>query len=215
VKGVGARRSTLVAALVGVGLIVLVIAGLILPKAAAVKSKQHEVDQAKQQESSLQLTLQQLQADATQAQQSAQQLRGFNTKIPPTADLPDLIRLLNTAAGDSDVDFMSLAPSQPTLSPDGRLSVIPTQIIVAGRYFAVDQFLYRLETSPRVANVVSFQMSPQTQDSPILQVVMTANFYTTDTSAGPGSVPGSTAGAAAPTVPAGSTAPSGAPTPGA
>jgi Tfp pilus assembly protein PilO len=219
VKVPGAKRSTLVAALVGVALIVLVVAGLILPKAAVVRSKQHEIQQAKQQESGLQLTLQQLQADATQAKQSQSELRNFNAKIPPTTDLPGLIRMLNTVAGDSDVDFMSLAPSQPTLSTDGRMSVIPTQIIVSGRYFAVDQFLYQLETSPRVSNVVSFQMSPQTQESPILQVVMTANFYTTDVSAGPGSVPGSTTSAPASTVPAGSSVPapvpSAAPTPGA
>ena len=48
-------RSRVWSLLCAASLIVLVIAGLILPKAAAVRSKQHEIQLAKEQESGLQL----------------------------------------------------------------------------------------------------------------------------------------------------------------
>jgi len=190
------RRGPLVAALVGVGLVIVTVAGLILPKAAAVRSKQEQVVQAQKQETTLAVQLQQLQADAKHAGVDNRRLAQLGSQIPPTADLPGLIRLLNSAADQSGVDFMTLSPGQPTLAPDGKLSIIPAQILVSGQYFAVDQFLYRLETLPRVSRVGSVTVSAASGTGGVtaLQVSVATTFYTTDTSAGPGSVPGPTQG---------------------
>ncbi|HEY3239113.1 MAG TPA: type 4a pilus biogenesis protein PilO, partial [Acidimicrobiia bacterium] len=83
-----------------------------------------------------------------------------------------------------------IAPGSPT--PTGDVTVIPIQITIKGTFFAVDQYLYLLEKLPRVSKVVSLTVTPidQSVNPPQLQVAMTANFFTTDTSAGPGSIPG-------------------------
>jgi Tfp pilus assembly protein PilO len=105
------------------------------------------------------------------------------------------------------VDFFSVAPGTPTAAEAG-FSVVPAQIQVTGGYFSLDEFLYRLETLPRAVKVTSLQISPgggEGQAAPAaLSMQLSVEFYTTDVSAGPGSVPGPTEGAAAAaTVPAG------------
>jgi Tfp pilus assembly protein PilO len=185
------RRGPLVAALVGAGLVVLTVVGLILPKAGQVRSRQEDVAKEHQAETGLRVQLQQLQSAAQGADKALTRLKGLEAEIPSTADLPGLIRLVNTAAEESAVDFMAMAPSQPTPSVDGRLSVIATQITVIGGFFSVDQFLYRLETLPRISKVMNLTVTPGGEEgSNSLQAVMLAEFYTTDSSAGPGSVPG-------------------------
>jgi Tfp pilus assembly protein PilO len=207
------KRGPLIAALVAIGVIILMVAVLILPKASQVKSKQAEVAKAEQQETALRLHLQQLQADAKEAPRNQKQLAKLQAAIPPTVDLPGLIRLLNAAAGQSGVDFMSVSPSQPTPSAGAGVSVIPANIIVAGSFFAVDQYLFRLESLPRASKVTSIQVSPS--GYPKLQIALTVEFYTTDVSAGPGSAPGATeqVGIAPGSVPAPSPTPSAGPSP--
>jgi Tfp pilus assembly protein PilO len=183
-------RGPLIAGLVAVVVIILAVAVVILPKAAQVRAKQKQVTEAKGQESALRLQVQQLQAYAKEAPKDRKQLAKLQAEIPPTADLPGLIRLLNSAASQSGVDFMSVAPGQPVLSPTGKVSVIPAQITVLGGFFSLDQYLFRLESLPRAAKVVSIQVTPGPQLWPQLQISVAVEFYTTDTNAGPGSIPG-------------------------
>jgi hypothetical protein len=84
---------------------------------------------------------------------------------------------------------------------------------VTGSYFALDEFLYRLETLPRAAKVTNVSVAPgavvtsgtETTDTTgttstttssgmngLLTMQLTVEFYTSDLSAGPGSVPGPT-----------------------
>jgi Tfp pilus assembly protein PilO len=209
------KRGPLIAALASVGVIILIVAVLILPKAGQVRSKQREVAEAKQQQSTLQLQVQQLQAAAKDAPKDRKTLAKLQAAIPPTTDLPGLIRLLNSAAGESGVDFMSVSPSQPVASPSGNLSVIGAQITVLGGFFAVDQYLFRLESLPRAAKVTSIQVGPGPDQWPQLQVALTVEFYTTDTNAGPGSVPGATTQPGAPGTSAISPIPGASPSPSA
>jgi Tfp pilus assembly protein PilO len=184
------KRAPLIAALASAVVIILMIAVLILPKASQVRSKQGEVATAEQQQATLRLQLQQLQAAAKDAPRDRKKLAKLQGSIPPTADLPGLIRLLNSAADQAGVDFMTVSPGQPTLMASGGASVIPTQITVGGGFFAIDQYLFRLETLPRAARVNSVQVSPQ--GWPKLSLSLSVEFFTTDLSAGPGSIPGPT-----------------------
>jgi Tfp pilus assembly protein PilO len=206
------RRAPLIAALVGVGLIILVIVALILPKASAVRSKQAEVTQAQAKEQQLRLQLQQLQAAVQQAGQLRKQETKLAAEVPPTADLPGIIRLLNSTAIQAGVDFISIGPAQPVPAPDGTTSSIPTQITVNGGFFSVDRFLSLLETLSRVVKVTQIQVARGGVGSGQLSLVMSAEFYTTDTSAGPGSVSAQGGGT---TVPVPTVSPSASPTPSA
>jgi Tfp pilus assembly protein PilO len=190
------KRGPLIAAFASAVVIILMVAVLILPKASQVRAKQRQVTQSEQQGSVLRLQLEQLQAAAKEAPKNRRALAKLQSAIPPTADLPGLLRLLNSAAAQSGVDFMSVSPGQPATSPDGKASIISTQITVVGGFFAVDQYLFRLETLPRAARVNTIQVTPQ--GWPKLMISLSVEFFTTDTSAGPGSIPGPTQGTAVP-----------------
>jgi Tfp pilus assembly protein PilO len=183
------KKPALIAALVGVGLVFVMVIGLITPKASQVKARQREITEAVQKQSVLALQLSQLQAAAKDAPKDRKRLAKLESQIPSEADLPGLIRLLNTTTDKSAVDFAALAPGSP--SPSGSITVIPIQITIKGTFFAVDQYLYLLENLQRVSSVTNLTVTPldQTVSPPQLQVALTANFYTTDPSAGPGAVP--------------------------
>jgi Tfp pilus assembly protein PilO len=186
------KKPALIAALVGVGLVIVMALGLITPKASQVKDKQKEIDQAVQEQSTLALQLSQLQAAAKDAPQDRKRLVKLESEIPPQADLPGLIRMLNNTADKSAVDFAAIAPGSP--GPSGSITVIPIQITIKGTFFAVDQYMFLLENLARVSKVTNLTVTPldQTVSPPQLQVALTANFYTTDLSAGPGADPSTT-----------------------
>jgi hypothetical protein len=121
--------------------------------------------------------------------------------------------MLNNTADSSLVDFMTVTPSSPALDTAGTTSTISTQITVSGEYFSVQEYLHRLERLPRVAKVMQLLLSPSENEAGVatLTVSLTAEFYTTDLSAGPGSMPGHTGQAAiAPPLVAASPPPTGA-----
>jgi Tfp pilus assembly protein PilO len=201
------KKPAIIAGLVGLGLILVMVVGLITPKASQVRKKQKEVVAAQQQEGTLRTQLEQLQAAAKDAPKDRKRLAVLQRQIPPNADLPGIIRLLNNTSDKSGVDFMTLSPGQPTSA--GPISVVPVQITIEGGFFAVDQYLYLLEHLPRISKVTTLAMtSTVTSTGVTLQVQVAANFFTTDTSAGPGSVPGATQSSAP------SPAPVPSPTPG-
>ena len=122
--------------------------------------------------------------------------------MPPTADLPGLFRLLQGAADRAAVDFFSFTPGTPVPNPTGSYSTIESQITVSGGYFAIDEFLFLLETLKRAAKVTTLAVTPSAawrgrprrRRPAHLQLQITVEFYTTDSSAGPGSIPGPTEG---------------------
>jgi Tfp pilus assembly protein PilO len=184
------KKPAMIAALVGVGLVIVMVVGLITPKASQVRSKQKEIDEAVAKQGTLELDLSQLQAAAADAPKDRKRLAKLESQIPPKADLPGLIRLLNQTADKSAVDFASIAPTAP--APQGEVTVIPISVTIKGTYFAVDQYLYLLENLARVSKVTDLTVTPldQTISPPQLQVSLTVDFFTTDPSAGPGSIPG-------------------------
>jgi Tfp pilus assembly protein PilO len=186
-------RAPLLAAVGGAVMILILLVGLIFPAAAHVRTRLEQVGVAKQQQSQLRLQLEQLQADAKASKKTKAQLKRLETEVPATADLPGIIRLLNTTAGRAAIDFMAITPGQPLVSADGLHSTVPATITVSGDYFALDEFLFKMEGLPRVSKVIGFQLS-QGQKPGALALQLAAEFYTTDASAGPGSSPGATVG---------------------
>jgi len=195
------RRGPLIAGAVSLVLAVLAVVLLLLPKMNDVKQTRDELSQAQAQEQTLRAQLASLQEAQKNAPLTKQQIAKIQTQIPPTADLPGLIRLLNDAADRSAVDFFSVAPGTPTAQTSG-FSIIPTAIQVDGSYFSLEEFLFRLETLPRAGKVTDISIAPGAQEAgstttATLSMQLTVEFYTSDTSAGPGSVPGPTGGTTA------------------
>ena len=117
-------------------------------------------------------------------------------KIPPTADEPGLLQLINLAALDSGLDLTTLSPSPPVFDATTGLSTIVIPMSAQGTYNEVTEFTYQIETLPRAAKITSIALAPSgptdSLGSQLLTVTLQINAYTSDTSAGPGSTPGPT-----------------------
>lgn len=194
------RRAPLIAGAVAIVVAILAVMLLVLPKMGQVSEAQDELQAAQDQELALEAQLRSLEAAQEQAPETERQIALIEDQVPPTADLPTLFRLLDSAADRSAVDFFSFTPGSPITDPTAQFSTISSQVTVTGGYFALDEFLFLMETLPRAAKVVSIAVAPSaapetaTSSTTSLQLQATVEFYTTDTSAGPGSIPGPTTG---------------------
>jgi Tfp pilus assembly protein PilO len=198
---VRSRRGPIIAAIASGVLALLLIMFLVLPKMREVSQTNDDLQNAADQELTLQAELRALQDAQAAAPETEQQIEQLDKLVPPTADLPGLFHLLQSAADRSAVDFFQFSPGAPAPDASGTFSVMASQITVTGGYFSVDEFLYNLETLERAAKVTSVTLEPladasgETGTSVVstssgrLTAQLGVNFYTTDTSAGPGSLP--------------------------
>ena len=194
------RRGPIIAGVIIAVVAVLAVFFLVLPKMNEVSKTQEDVAAAEAKETALRAQLASLKEAEANAPQVKAQIAELSNEVPPTADLPALIRLLTAAADGSAVDFFTVAPGTPQLDPTGAFSSIPTTISVTGGYFSLDNFLFRLESLPRAAKVTSVSITPGGAAPPgsavnALSMQLSVEFFTTDTSAGPGSAPGPSEGA--------------------
>jgi Tfp pilus assembly protein PilO len=197
------RRAPIIAGAIAVLVAILAVFLLVLPKMRDVNQTQAQLQDAEDQEISLEAQLNALQDAQQEAPQTEQEIAAIDAAVPPVADLPELFRLLQSAADRSAVDFFSFTPGTPVVDPTSSYSTIASQITVSGGYFSIDEFLFLLETLQRAAKVTTLAITPgtgaaeatTTTSTSTLQLQMTVEFYTTDTSAGPGSIPGPTEGA--------------------
>jgi Tfp pilus assembly protein PilO len=188
--------------LVGVGFAVLAAALfllLVMPKSAEISEADEDLAAAQQQESALRVQMAALQEAETEAPHTKREIQKVENMVPSTADLPALIRLLREAADRAAVDLFQFAPGTPVVNDTGQYSTISTTVNVTGSYFSLDDFLFRLESLPRAAKVTNVSISPggdtgtsMTGSGSSLNLQLTVEFYTSDLSAGPGSLPGPT-----------------------
>lgn len=191
-------RTPLMVGGIGALLVLVLVVALILPKAGQIRTRQGDLSKAKGDENGLLVQLDELRGAAHEAKKNEAALKKLQTEVPEVSDLPGLIRQINGAADDAAVNFMSIAPAQPALVTDGKSSAISTDVRVMGTFFSVDEFLFRLETIPRVSRVTDLSMT--SGEDGLIDVSFTALFFTTDLAAGPGSDPGpsTSSGVAAP-----------------
>ncbi len=197
-------RGPLVAGIVSGVVVLLLVVLVVLPKKSEVGKARDDVQTAQDQEVSFQAELRALQDAQASAPKTEEEIRALEDKVPSTVDLPGLFRLLQSAADRSAVDFFQFSPGTPVPDVTAAFSVVSSQIVITGNYFTLQEFLYNMETLPRAAKVMSVTVSPAaaatTEGTTVtttvgrLQMQMTVEFYTTDSSAGPGSSPGATQG---------------------
>jgi Tfp pilus assembly protein PilO len=192
------RRAPIIAAAIAVVVGLFLIFLLVLPKMREVGQTEDELQAAQDQEIALAAELRALQQAQEEAPETEQEIAAIDDAIPPTADLPALFRLLDSAASRAAVDFFSFTPGTPVVDPTSQYSTISSQVTVTGGYFAIDEFLFLLETLPRAAKVTTIAVTgtsgAEETTTSSLQLQMTVEFFTTDTSAGPGSIPGPSVG---------------------
>jgi Tfp pilus assembly protein PilO len=191
------RRAPIIAGIIAAAVALLAVFLLVLPKMGDVTTAEEELQTAEDQEVALAAQFDALQEAQAAAPKTEQEIAAIDAQVPPTADLPSLFRLLQGAADRSAVDFFSFTPGTPAPSAGGTYSSIASQVTVSGGYFSIDEFLFLLETLPRAAKVTTLAVTPSgaaggeiTTSTGTLQLLVTVEFYTTDLSAGPGSIPG-------------------------
>lgn len=192
------RRAPLIAGVAVVILAILVILLLVLPKSHQVSDAQDKLDETRRQGQTLESRRQALEDAKTQAPEARKTIAEVDRRIPPVADEPGLILLLQHAAIDAGIDLVSLSPGNPAFDASSNLSTIDVSVSATGTYFDVTEFMYQIETLPRAALVTNISLSPGSGSSstgvPLLTLTCTIRTYTSDTSAGPGSQPGPTGG---------------------
>ena len=196
------RRAPIIAGAAAILVAVLAVILLVLPKMGEVSQTEEELQAAQDEEISLDAQLRALQEAQAAAPETEAEIARIEDEVPPTADLPALFRLLQGAADQAAVDFFSFTPGSPAPDATGAYSTISSSISVTGSYFAIDEYLFLLETLPRAAKVTTISVTPASTDAEgttastgTLSISLTVEFYTTDASAGPGSIPGPTQGA--------------------
>lgn len=171
------------AVLLGLGLFTLFV---VLPRGAEVGAIRDELLGAQGDLAALQGEVAALRAAAEDGTASVD-LEAVRRRIPPTPDLPGLIAALEAAATDAGVTLSGIIPGVPAASAVGSASSIPLSLTVSGPYFALARFLHDLEAQERLTKVSAISISGGAEGPLSLQV--TAEVYTTDLSAGPGSDP--------------------------
>jgi Tfp pilus assembly protein PilO len=192
-------RAPIIAGAVAAVLAVLLILFLVLPKGRQVSDAQARLDQARSETSTLQSQLAALEQAKAEAPENKQVIANVQRQIPPTADLPGLLLLVQNAGSRAGVTLNTITPSVPALDTSTNLSTISVSFTANGTYFALTEYLFNLETLPRAAKVLDVVIDPTSSGDqtvistvPQLQMTGTVVLYTTDTNAGPGSDPGPT-----------------------
>jgi len=195
------RRAPIIAGAIVLLVALLAVFLMVLPKMSEVGETEDQLRQAQDQEINLAAQLNALEDAQAAAPETELEIAAIDAQVPQTADLPSLFRLLQGAADRAAVDFFSFTPGTPVPNLTGSYSTIASQITVSGGYFAIDEFLFLLETLQRAAKVTTLAVTPSdggegttTTSTSNLQLQITVEFYTTDSSAGPGSIPGPTEG---------------------
>jgi Tfp pilus assembly protein PilO len=187
-----------------VAAVLLVAFVLVLPKMGQVKTANTALDTARGEQATLGAQLAALQQAQTEAPKNRELIRKVQQAIPPTVDQQGFMLLLQNAALQSAIDVLTITPANPTFDSSSGLSTVSNSISVTGSYFAITQFLFKIETLPRAAKTTSVSISPagDEDDASLLTLTASVDMYTSDQSAGPGSTPGPTTGpATTPTTP--------------
>jgi Tfp pilus assembly protein PilO len=189
------QRAPLFVLIGAVVLAVLLVVFLVLPEMGKVSKAKDDLASAQAKEQTLTVQQRALEDTKANAAENHKTIQEVHHKIPPTADEPGLLLLVNGAMLDSGLDLTNISPSTPTFDDTTGLSTITLSVTATGTYSDVTAFTYRIETLPRAAKITSLTLTPgetTSTGSPLLAMSATIDAYTSDTSAGPGSDPGST-----------------------
>ena len=192
------KRAPVFAA-IGAGLVALLaVFFLVLPKRSEVSEARAELETVQQQTAQLNVQLASLNEAKANAGEARDAIRDVDNQLPPTLDEPSLILLLKNSVERSGIEFADISVSTPTPGSAGAFSTVPVTISLEGTYFSLAEFLYRIETLPRAAKVLSGSITSSTDSSSSTSVPLTMQLslelYTSDVSAGPGSEPGPSSG---------------------
>ena len=132
------------------------------PKRSATASAKSEREAAEARGRDLEVTVARLKELDRNRPQTEADLRALNAAIPATPDLATFILSANEIASQAGVDFLSIAPSPPAqAAAAGQPTSIGLSIQVRGDFFAVVDYLNRLEQLERIVVVDTVNLASQ------------------------------------------------------
>lgn len=200
----GGKRGPLVVGAAVAVVVLLVAFVFVLPKMGQVKDANASLQEAQAQQGTLGAQLAALKQSQTDAPKNREIIRKVQQAIPPTVDQQGFMLLIQNVAVESSIDIVTITPTTPVFDPATGLSTITNAFSVSGNYFALTEFIFKIETLPRASKITSINISPapSATNPSLLTLTASVDMYTSDASAGPGSAPGPTSGAATtPTTP--------------
>ena len=150
---------------------------LVSPQHAHAKDLRAQAAGVQQSTAGLEAQVQQLKAQQQGVAAQQRTMMKIATQIPNNPALPTLIRQLSTAAHDSGVTLVSLAPSPPALvtaaapavttpttgapaAAASPLAQIPLAVQVTGSYFNIESFFRQVEHLSRAMMATGFTVTP-------------------------------------------------------
>ena len=200
----GGKRGPLIVGAAVAVVVLLVAFFFVLPKMGQVKDAKASLQDAQAQQGTLGAQLAALKQSQTDAPKNREIIRKVQQAIPSTVDQQGFMIMVQNAAVESSIDLVTITPTTPVYDPASGLSTVTNAFSVSGNYFALTEFIFKIETLPRASKITSITIAPSPSDTnpSLLTLTASVDMYTSDASAGPGSAPGPTSGAATtPTTP--------------
>ncbi len=137
--------------LVGLGVLVIIVAWYFL----IISPKRDELAEAKDRRDTEQrkfetdrARVERLPEERSAARQATEDLLKINKLVPVDEQIPSLIIELNNSANQAGIDFVKITPSTEVVV--GNETVVPLDLTFEGRFFDVNDFLYRVENYARI-----------------------------------------------------------------
>ena len=156
----GGKRAPIFAGVAVAVVVVLVVFFLVLPKMGQVKDANAALTEAQSEQATLGAQLAALQQAQTEAPVNRETIRKVQQAIPPTVDQQGFILLMQNAAVQSSIDILTVSPGNPVFDATSGLSTITNTITTTGSYFALTEFLFKIETLPRAAKASTVTIAP-------------------------------------------------------
>ncbi len=166
------------------------------PKTSATSTARSEAAAAERRGLDLEATVARLKELNRNRPELEASLRTLNAAVPATPDLAVFILSANEIAALSGVDFLSISPSPPSVGlGTGAPTTIAISIQVKGGFFAVVDYLNRLEDLERIVVVDGVNLAGQgsgassasndpAADPGAISVTLTARMFTRASPAG-------------------------------
>lgn len=139
--------------LAGLGVVVLVVAWYFLiigPKRDEISRVDSELQAEKQKYDADAVKVKRLDEERASAKQTSGEMLKLNKLIPADSQVPSVIVELQQSANEAGIDFMKIEPGDGVPGRNGGNTVIPMELKFEGRFFDVNDFIYRVENYARM-----------------------------------------------------------------
>lgn len=179
--------------LIGLGVVVLMVAWYFLiigPKRDDISKADSELKTEKEKYDDDSARIKRIDDERSASKQTSGELLKLNKLVPVDSQVPSLIVELQQSANEAGIDFMKIEPGNAVAGTEGN-AIIPMELQFQGKFFDVNDFLYRVENyarmegndinvSGRLISVVALKMAePDTEPFPNVLATLQINAYMT------------------------------------